>query len=345
MNKIRPYSCVEINISTKKNIILPAIIVLVIIACTIFISDGLTYLITSLMAIAIIGTIRLNRSAVMKITRWSKANPKKAQVFIAGLQLALMALGIFAGNNFKELGYELSNTTAFVFSIIMVAGFFSVHFLPKRSTIAIPREVNKNRLAYMGIALSSFVLMVITGNRIEEMYPNSPITLAVKAIDQAIFPDNSIHADLYDAASERVYSKNFEQALTDESSNLAVFASFPIYDMETIKPPTYSKKEARAKLKAEKKASRLEKKKARMMNRLEKYRLTLAAGSSVGSVLLIILLVILTCAGVCLVVGGVAGLIDGEMLGLLAILGGAFISWQTIRGIRKVSKRDKQKNK
>ena len=330
----------------NKNTILPAMIVLAIIACTIFISDGLTYLITSLMALAIMGTIHRNSSRVMKITRWAKANPKKAQLLITGLQMAVMAMGIIAGYNFKKLGYELSDTTAIVFSTIMVIGFFSVPFLPKRSIIAIPKVVNRHRLAYIGIAFSSFVLIVITGNRIEEMYPNSPITLAVKAIDQAIFPGNStLNADLNDAASQPVYSKNYEQALTDESSNMAVFAAYIIYDKETITPPTDLKKEARAKLKAEKKANRLEKKKARMINRLEKYRLTLAAGLSVGSVLLIILLVILTCAGVCLVIGGVAALINGEALGILAILGGAVLSWQTIRGIGRVGKRDKQKNK
>ena len=73
----------------KKNIILLAIIVLAIITCTIFISDGLTYLVTSLMALAIMGTIHRHRTSVLKITRWAKANPKKAQVFITGLQIAL----------------------------------------------------------------------------------------------------------------------------------------------------------------------------------------------------------------------------------------------------------------
>ena len=155
----------------KKKILLPAMVVLAIIACTIFISDGLTYLITSLMALAIMGTIHRNRSRVMKITRWAKANPKKAQVFITGLQIALMALGILAGNNFKELGYEFSDTTAYVFSTIIVIGFLSVPFLPKRSTIAIPKVVNRHRLAYMGIALSSFVMMVLFGNRIGGQLP------------------------------------------------------------------------------------------------------------------------------------------------------------------------------
>ena len=153
-----------------------------------------------------------------------------------------MALGILAGNNFKELGYEFSDTTAYVFCTISVIGFLSVPFLPKRSTIAIPQVVNRHRLAYMGIALSCFVMMVLFGNRIGDDYPNSPLTHAVRAIDQAIFPDNSTDANLYDAASEPVYSKNYGQALTHESSNMAVFAAFIVYDKETITPSTLSKK-------------------------------------------------------------------------------------------------------
>src|SRR5258705_9311275 len=128
----------------KKNIILPAIIVLAIIICTIFMSDGLTYLITSLMALAIMGSIHRYRARVVKLTRWAKANAGKTQVLITVLQIALMALGIFAGNNLKEIGYEFSNATAYVFGTIIVIGFLSVPFLPKRSTIAIPQAVNRH---------------------------------------------------------------------------------------------------------------------------------------------------------------------------------------------------------
>jgi hypothetical protein len=320
----------------KKNTILPAMIVLAIIASTIFLSDGLTYLITSLMALGVMGIIRRNMARVMKITRWAKANPKKAQVFITGLHITLMALGIFAGNNFKELGYEFSDTTAYVFCTISVIGFLSVPFLPKRSTIAIPQVVNRQRLAYMGIALSSFVMMVLFGNRIGDDYPNSPITYAVRAIDQAIFQDNRAHADLYDADSKPVYSENYEQALTGESSNMAVFASFTIYDKVTITSPTDLKKDARAKIKAEKKAHRLERKKARMMNRLES-RLAVAAGSGAVAVILIILLLVPLCAGICLIIGAFGDATVGSVLLGIVLTGGS------IWGIIKASQMSKRK--
>lgn len=167
----------------RKNYLRQALIVLAILSCTIFVSDGLTYLIVSLMAFAIVAIIGRNRSWVMKMTRWGKANPHKAQVFITVLQIALMVFGITSGYNLKKLGYELSDLTAVVFSSIMVLCFFSVRFLPKRSTIAIPAEVKKNRLFFIGIALSSYVLMVLTGNRIGDNYPDATITRTLEAFD------------------------------------------------------------------------------------------------------------------------------------------------------------------
>lgn len=320
----------------KKNILLPAIIVLVIISCTIFISDGATYLVTSLMALIIIGVIRSNRSWVMKMTRWGKANPHKAQVFIAVLQIVLMIFGLVAGYNFKRLGYEFSDTSAFVFGTIMVAGFLSVPFLPKRSIIAIPAEVDKNRLIFMGITLSSFVLTVMTGNRIEDMYPNSPITRSLQVIDQAIFPDNSIQfADQNVLASEIFSNEDQQQAITNSSSSLAVFASF---EKETIEPNPISKKEVREKLKTEKKEKKLEKKKARKMKRLERLRMAFAAGISAGAVILIVLLVLTFCAGVCLFIAGFSG--SAALIPLGAVIAGGSV-W----GIIKLSKGNKGNNK
>ncbi len=318
----------------RKNKVLPAIIVLLIIACTIFISDGLTYLVVSLMALMIIGIVQGNRSRAMKMTRWAKANPRKTQVFIIVVQIVLMVLGIFAGNNFKELGYELSDTTAYVFSALIVIGFASVHFQPRQKTIAIPQVVNKDRLAYLCIALSSFVMMVLFGNRIGDIYPNSPITHTIKAIDQVIFPDdNTLTARLNEATIEPDYSNDHKQVLTDKSSAKVVFASFAMRDNETNELLTESKKTTKANLKAEKKASKLEKKKARLINHL-KNRMVAAGGIGVGAVLLIILLVITSCAGICLIaLGSGAG----------AVIGGILVLGLSVFGIVKVAKRKKPK--
>lgn len=261
----------------------------------------------------------------MKITRWAKANSLQAQVLITVLQLALLSLAIMAGYNFKKLGYEFSNTTPFVFSAIMVVGFLSVPFLPKRRMIAIPKEVNRHRLAFMSIALSSFVLMVVFGNRIEEIYPNSLITRTVREIDHAIFPANSI---LYehpgDIVSEPVYPESLAPPSANETSAVAVFASFS------------SKEKATA---SEKKASRLEKKQLKMMKRLQKYRLAFAGGISVGAVLLIILLVPVLCAGICLIIFGISG-----EIGAGYILLGALVAGGSVWGMIKAAKGSKRKN-
>jgi hypothetical protein len=325
----------------KKKLILSVLIVLAIIASTLFLKGGLTYLITSLMALVIMGTIYINRSRVMKITRWAKANPLKTQFLIGSMHLMLLVMGIFAGYNLKELGYELPGTATYVFSAIIIISYLSVDFLPKRRTIAIPKEVNRQRLAYMGIALSSFVMMVLFGNRLQDKYPNSFVTDVVKSIDQKIFPDNSTeYGYLYDTALEPGSVKNSDQASRDESTSIAVFAS---YENETILPPPDLKKQSKANLKAEKKAKKFEKKKTRLMNQLGKKRMSLAAGLTTGAVLLIILLVLAACTGACLIVGGVAALIDGELLGILAILAGAGIGYLSIKGIGNVSRKDREK--
>ena len=328
----------------KKEVALWVLIILVTISSTIFVSDGLTYLIASILALFIIGTIRLNRTSALKITRWGKANPRKTQVIITVLQLVLAVFGILAGKNFEELGYEFSSTSVFVFCTLTVIGFLSVHFLPKRRTIVIPKEVNKQRLAYIVIALSSFVMMTHFGNTVEKRYPNSPITHAINTIDQAIFGDSNLpYINTYDEVSENNFSNNQLPDQTNETSFMVVFASYNTNDKETITDPDNSKKETKAERKAEKKLQKMEKKKTKLIQRLKKKRISLAAGLTAGAVLLIILLVFLTCAGACLIVGGVAALIDGEILGILAIVGGVLLGWLSIREIGRVSKRDKQK--
>lgn len=318
----------------KKEVILFALVVAALISCSIFINDGLTYLTASLMALTIVVVIHRNRKRVTKMTRWAKANPGKAQVFITVVQLVLMALGILAGYNLKELGYEFSDVTPYVFGIITAIGFCSVPFLPKRNAIAIPAVVNRHRLAYIGIAVSSFVLMTVFGNRMKSNYPDSPLTHAVRAIDNAIFQDNGTTANLYEV-SEPSYDRNNEQALADGPTNNAVFAAFTIYDKETITPSTLSKKEIREKLKAEKKAKRFERKQQKMMNLIKK-RLASAGVTGALAVILIVLLVITSCAGICLILLGTnAG----------SVILGALIAGGSIFGIVKIAQGNKRKPK
>jgi hypothetical protein len=235
------------------------------------------------------------------------------------------------------LEYDLSDRTAIVFSTIIVAGFFLVRFFPKRSTIALPAEVNRSRFAYMSIALSSFFMMVFTGNRIEEMYPNSAITHTLNVIDRAIFSD--IDNESVDGASNWLTRENFRHSMKPEASAMAIFVSLTGNEKETVKPPTFTKKEARALLKAEKIAKKLERKKTKLINLFTKKRTKWAAAMTAGAVILIILLVFTACAGVCLLIAG----FSGEGAGYVVV--GAIVAALSVWGITKVSKSEREKYK
>lgn len=303
----------------KKAILTFATLVFLIIVC-IFLNDGWVYLLSSLMALPVIYLISGNRRWVTKITRWAKANSLKTQVLITFMQLALFSLAILAGHNFRQLGYDFAYTTPFTFSALMIVGFLFVPFLPKRRTIAIPQNVRKHRLAFLSITLSIFVLLVVFGNKIEEIYPNSLITRSVQQVDQAIFP---VGSRIYEDAG--VISKPGEpgrigHAIANKTSEGIVFASFP-----TEENPSAS----------EKKVKKMEKKQLKMMKRLQKYRLAYAGGLSFGAVLLLMLLVLTSCAGICMILLA-AGSIGTIALGAL-ILGGSI--WGMVQ-IFKGSKRN-----
>ena len=318
----------------KKNIVLTALTVLAIIASAIFVGDWMTYPVTVLMAVIIIGVIQHYRSRVIRITRWAKANPKKTQVAITVLQMALMVLGIIAGKNFREMGYEFSEITALVFTTIIIIGFASLPFLPKRNRVPIPQEVNKNRLSYLAIALSSFVMMAMVGNRIEDFYPGSSISRIVNSIDQAIFPDNNTTTQKeYTEWAPRQHG-DYNLSMTGESTSQPAFASYVVNENETMLPGGGMEKN-KAKVKAGMKASKLEKKKARLMNHFKK-RMAAATGIGVGGILLIILLVITTCAGVCLMISGFGG------GGAGAVVGGAALVVASVFGIVKLINRKKE---
>jgi len=304
----------------KKNVLLLALVVVAIGACTGFLPDGPTYLVIALMALAVLGLMQANKSRGMKLTRWAKANPQKAQWFIAGIQLALMALGILAGYNLNELGYRFSDATAYIFSAILMIGFLSVPFRPKAALITIPNEVNSQRLVYLGMVISSLVMMAFFGNRIESTYPQSPVTRVVQHIDQFIFSENTVVP-----ISELLYKEQSNPALAGNSTAMPVFASLKVpgsdsYENTVLSDNPASKKIEKANKKAERKAKRELKKELR-----KKLRLVAAAGSCGLAIFLIVLLVIPLCGGICLFIfgvsgeAGVAGIIFGPIIAALSI--------------------------
>ena len=333
----------KINITVMKNKFLHiTLIAAAVVAGIILLKDGLTYLIIALMALTILGAIRVNKPGVMKMTRWAKVNPKKAQWLIAGIQFFLLGLGVITGKNLKELGYHFSDITTYVFGAIMIIGFLSVPFWPKRNTIAIPKQVDRQRLVYLGISLSSLVMTAQIGNRIGDFYPNSPITHAIEIIDQKIFSDNiSDYLGYNQEPSVQFDQKQFTQASSGGLAVLAVFAVDPGRGIKTIdqsvlpdnitSPPLLNK-------------APTTKKEIRKANKdlRKNYRRAALAASSVGSGIAIFFLVILACVGICLFLGGIGAISGGEVfLGIIGIIVGPLLVWAAIKGIQNEKKRKK----
>lgn len=314
----------------KKNLLTVIVAVVLIIITTLFVTDGWIYSTTFLVAISIIKIIRHFNSKILRLTRWAKENPRKTQVMITVLQILILSLGLLIGYDLKELGLKLSGIPIIIFGVILMSGFLSIPFLPKRNTIALPVVVNKDRITYMSIALSAFVIMVITGNRIEDKFPNSFITYSLRSVDKAIFSqaillDDEMYSNMEPGTDQQ------QPMLINKNSAIVAFASFTVTGDNSLSSTIHPSKEGRKKLTGE----NLEKKKKKLMKRIEKLRKAFAAGGTVGTVLLIILLVITSCAGICLIaIGGSAG----------AVAAGVVILGLSVWGFIKISKRKKRIN-
>jgi hypothetical protein len=179
-----------------------------------------------LMALATMAVHRRNKSKVDKMTRWAKANPLKAQCLIAALQLPLLGLGVMSGYNLKELGVEFSDAVPYLFGGLMTLGFLSVPFLPKRKTVAIPKQVFRQRLIYLGITLSSVMMTVGFGNKVVDKFPDSPVSRVIKKADQTIFSDTDTHKDEISktkpAKKHHKFGKKWRQWFSAGSCALAV---------------------------------------------------------------------------------------------------------------------------
>ena len=148
--------------------------------------NRLLYLAGALIGILTSGTILGFRKKVTTYTRWSKANPVKAQVLIAGLQTLLMGLAIYSGHNLRELGIEISDTPSYIFGGLMAAGFLTTPFLVRRDNIAIPKQVNLQRLKFLGIIISSLMVLTTFGNNVVANHPDSKAAMILTSMDQTI---------------------------------------------------------------------------------------------------------------------------------------------------------------
>jgi len=306
----------------KKNLPLFIVATVLVVVAALFISDGWIYSAAALAATIIVLTIRHFHIPVLKITRWAKKNPRKTQLLITVAQILILSLGLLIGYDLKELGYQISNIPTFIFGATLLAGFLSTRFLPKRKSIAMPVVVNRDRMAYMSIILSAFVIMVITGNRVEEKFPNTALSLTLRSIDQAIFSPDNFSGDEQDISSELNLDRQ-QGILLEQNASMFAFASIGSTDENSVTPTIEPEKEPKEKIKDSKKARKFERQKKRIMKKIEKMRKAFAAGASGGVIALVILLVIVCCAGICIALsgGGVGSVFLGLIIFGLAVFG------------------------
>ena len=321
----------------RKNLLLFIAATVLLVIAALFINDGWIYLGTALAATFIVTTIRYFRLRFLKITRWAKENPRKTQVLITVAQILILSSGLLVGYDLKELGFQLNDTPTYVFGAILILGFLSTPFLPKRKTIAIPAAVNKDRMAYMSIILSAFVIMIITGNRVEDKFPNTVLSHTLRSIDGAMFSPHNFSDDEEDPSG--LVTRDLA-AIGNANSTLS-FASISPSEENSVVPDIHPEKDSKESLKGSKKAQKLEKKMKRMMKKIEKLRKAFAAGASVGVILLVILLIVVCCAGICIALSG--GGVGSVFLGLIILGLAIFGIIKLLNGSKKV-KEPKQGN-
>lgn len=187
---------------------------------------SLVTLVSILMAVSVVGLMQLFRKILLKFTRWAKANPRKTQAMIAGIQVTLLATGILSGNNLKQLGYEISDSVFYVFGALTLLGFLVIPFRAKESDIALPKTVFRARLAFLVISISSLMLMVGFGNRVTEKDQGTVLANAVEQIDHSMFSffgDDQFNKPAADYDHENKYKQNGRIAVGAGSIILGIF--------------------------------------------------------------------------------------------------------------------------
>jgi hypothetical protein len=297
--------------------------VAVLIGVAILVSEGWIYLLAAVVALGIILIINRFHSPVMKLTRWAKNNTRKAQLLITFLQVVILSTGLIIGYNLNQLGHHFDRIPLLVFCAVLCVGFSSTRFLPAKRGIALPVDLAKDRLASLAIALSSFAIMVVTGNRVDTDYPDTVLSNTLHSIDQTMFSED-----------------NFSDLETGTEGANATLLPETVFGSIAVIGGSYSihpGSEPPVKIKADKKARRFEKRferrKQKIMKRIEALRKAFSTGASVGIIFLVILLVIACCAGICLALSGGGA---GSVLLGIAILGLAIFGIVKLVSPRKV---------
>ena len=299
----------------KKNLSITALAAAALFAGALLLPDGMIYLVVALMASAVLAFLQFNRKNTIKTTRWAKAHPQLAQGYIAVIQLSLMALGLFSGYNLYKMEVTLSDTTAHVFTALMVLGFLSVKFLPVRDALVMPETMNRRRLAFLGISISTLFLMTFSGNRLSERYPGSVAVGVLEKVDKAVFGADTPQDAL------------IGQIIETPPTALGVIA-LPGSESTLDKDATPEKNTLKAE-KAQKKLKKFQKK-LQKWSKKKWFRVGASAGACVLGIFLILLLLVPLCAGICLITGAF-----GAEATALSIVGGILLTGLSIFGMVK----------
>ena len=299
----------------KKNLSITALAAAALFAGALLLPDGMIYLVVALMASAVLAFLQFNRKNTIKTTRWAKAHPQLAQGYIAVIQLSLMALGLFSGYNLYKMEVTLSDTTAHVFTALMVLGFLSVKFLPVRDALVMPETMNRRRLAFLGISISTLFLMTFSGNRLSERYPGSVAVGVLGKVDNAVFGADAPQDALIGQIIETPPTALGVIALPGSESTLDTDAT---PEKNTLKAE-----------KAQKKLKKFQKK-LQKWSKKKWFRAGASAGACVLGIFLILLLLVPLCAGICLITGAF-----GAEATALSIVGGILLTGLSIFGMVK----------
>ena len=85
------------------------------------------------------------------------------------------------------MGVEISDTPMYIFGGLSIAGFLSVPFFKKKKQFVLPKTVNRNRLSFLTVLVSSFIISNGIGNNLATKFPDSSVTQIVQNADQSIF--------------------------------------------------------------------------------------------------------------------------------------------------------------
>ncbi len=155
-----------------------------------FDGDGLLLFTSLFMALGTLLSFRTNRKRLNSITKWAANNTRKSQFIIGGIQVPLSIMAAYGGYNSAKMGFEFSDTSAYVLGGLLALSFASVPFLNRKKELVLEKKLKRRRLGFLGIILSGTMLFAVAGNNIatnsEALFHDS-----MEQLDQGLFNNDS----------------------------------------------------------------------------------------------------------------------------------------------------------